>query len=157
MRSLRRLSCYSVILGKLYALTTVKSPTLDWPPLCVTASGALEFLFYSGCTSSHSGSFTLDRELIRMPRRSAEMKCDYNVVPYTPYDKENWPQAQYVANRPDPAGFSPVPSLPFFVGYLGCSPLGEQSCHKANFCAHTHRCELDKVPRLIRRDHVYFM
>jgi hypothetical protein len=32
-------------------------------------------------------------ELMPLPRKSAEPKCNYNVVPYTSYYKENWPMA----------------------------------------------------------------
>jgi len=93
------------IAGKLYALTTVMSPTFtrhDWCPR----------IFY----------FILDQKrnaiILHMARKIGHKPSMWRTVLV-------------------PAGFSPVPSLPLFIGHLECSRLGEQNCLKVNFCAHT--------------------
>jgi hypothetical protein len=149
---MRRLSCYSGISGKLYALTT---STLDWPPLCVT--GALEYfiLFCMYVLSQRVHYCTL--ELMPLPRKSAEPKCNYNVVPYTSYYKENWPMATSPV-RGEPSrtlqGSLPSQVCRCLSCIAGMFTAGRTELSQGEFLC-THRCEttsgLDNGPRPMRR------
>jgi hypothetical protein len=120
----------------MYAFTTLMSPTLDWPPLCVT--GALQFFILFWMYVLSQRSFTL--ELIRVPQRSsrAEMRLECGTILYTSYHKEHWPQAQYLANRSGPCRVSFVPSLPLFIGYTWDVHGWENDIVTKQISAHTH-------------------